>query len=571
MTTIFCGTYPFTAQAAITSGPDVEAIKQLKMDYVANVDLNNWPALYQQFTPNALIDASDSLPGGLGPVFHGRDQFIAFNALVLGPLSTHHEAYNPLITVADDGTTATGVWQVNDRLSDPFNIIGLRGHGVYTDTYVKNGDTWVESGFTEIYHQQYIEILPGILNLKIYIKNDGTPYPVAGPEAGADPNPDVEAIKQLKMDYFANVDLNNWIALYQQFTPNALVDASDSLPGGLGPVFHGRNQFIAFDALALTLISTHHEGYNPVITVADDGTTATGVWQMNDRLTDPFNIIGLRGHGVYTDSYVKNGDTWVVDKSTLVYHQQYIEILPGILNLKIYIKDDGTPYPVVAPATTSTTSLVSTQVDTAVDAAPASLATAPLSGATPLTLNAKDVNDLSTGHAVGVDVTSTNSLASEPSTPLTLQTKDVNDLSTGRAVGVDVTSTNSLASEPSGPVDEPSGGETADRGSQPEKTTTATGAGGDIGLAHVTSGDAHDNSIDTEENSTTAVRPSIDAVRTNDSEFRKPVKPATVQAKSTTAQETTGAETNNSTSVRKTTAGTNGESGDNSDGSGNSD
>ena len=53
------------------------------MDYVANVDLNNWPALYQQFTPNALIDASDSLPGGLGPVFDGRDQFIAFNTLVV--------------------------------------------------------------------------------------------------------------------------------------------------------------------------------------------------------------------------------------------------------------------------------------------------------------------------------------------------------------------------------------------------------------------------------------------------------------------------------------------------------
>ena len=83
VTTIFCGTYPFTAQAAITSGPEVEALKQLKMDYVANVDLNNWPALYQQFTPNALIDASDSLPCGLGPVFDGQDQFIAFNTLVV--------------------------------------------------------------------------------------------------------------------------------------------------------------------------------------------------------------------------------------------------------------------------------------------------------------------------------------------------------------------------------------------------------------------------------------------------------------------------------------------------------
>ena len=356
-------------------------------------------------------------------------------------------------------------------------------------------------------------------------------------QAAITSGPEVEALKQLKMDYVANVDLNNWPALYQQFTPNALIDASDSLPGGLGPVFPGRDLFTAFNALVLGPLSTHHEGYDPVITVADDGTTATGVWQMNDRLTDPFNIIGLRGHGVYTDSYVKNGDTWVVDKSTLVYHQQYIEILPGILNLKIYIKDDGTPYPVVAPATTSTTSLVSTQVDTAVDAAPASLATAPLSRATPLTLNAKDVNDLSPD----------------------------------RAVGVDVTSTNSLASEPSGPVDEPSGGETADRGSQPEKTTTATDAGGDTGLAHVTSDGTHDNSIDTEENSTTAVKPSIDAVRKDDSEVRKPVQPGTVQAKSTTAQETSGAEPNNPTSVSKTTADTNKGSGDNSDGSGNSD
>ena len=87
--------------------------------------------------------------------------------------------------------------------------------------------------------------------------------------------------------------------------------------------------------------------------------TATGVWQMNDRLTDPFNIIGLHRHGVYTDSYVKNGDTWVVDKSTLGLPPAIHRDSARHPQLKIYIKDDGTPYPVVAPATTSTTSLVS--------------------------------------------------------------------------------------------------------------------------------------------------------------------------------------------------------------------
>ena len=340
-TTLFCGVGVPNAGAAVTTGADVEAIKQLKHRYFASVDMDNWPQLYHDLAPDVVVDTT----GALGPVFRGRAGFVAFDALLLTLLITHHEGYNPQITVSDDGLTATGVWQMNDRLFAPFNIIGVHGHGEYVDTYEKVDGRWVVKSSALTYNSSSIQILPGILDINIPFIDDGTGFPVSSPEDGADPNPDVEAIKQLKHKYFASVDTNNWPQLFGLLTPDVVVDTS----GAFGPVFRGRLGFVAFDALLLTVLKTHHEGYNPIITVSDDGLTATGVWQMNDRLFDPFNIIGINGHGEYVDSYVKVGDSWLVDRSALTYHSSTLQILPGILNINIPLFDDGTPWP--TPAT----------------------------------------------------------------------------------------------------------------------------------------------------------------------------------------------------------------------------
>ncbi|CAN5211779.1 hypothetical protein BH09ACT8_BH09ACT8_58010 [soil metagenome] len=158
---------------------------------------------------------------------------------------------------------------------------------------------------------------------------------VSSSDADGNSDVDVAAIKALKLNYFADIDMNNWAALYALFTPNAVVDTSPD-----GPIFTGRDMFVAFDAITLTIPNTHHEGYDPQITVTSP-TTADGVWQMNDRLFIA-NIIGLHGHGYYTDSYVKVGDSWLVDYSKLTRTHWELDILPGVLNIVIPLYDAPT-------------------------------------------------------------------------------------------------------------------------------------------------------------------------------------------------------------------------------------
>ena len=176
-TTLFCGVGVPNAGAAVTTGADVEAIKQLKHRYFASVDMDNWPQLYHDLAPDVVVDTT----GALGPVFRGRAGFVAFDALLLTLLITHHEGYNPQITVSDDGLTATGVWQMNDRLFAPFNIIGVHGHGEYVDTYEKVDGRWVVKSSALTYNSSSIQILPGILNINIPFIDDGTGFPVSSP------------------------------------------------------------------------------------------------------------------------------------------------------------------------------------------------------------------------------------------------------------------------------------------------------------------------------------------------------------------------------------------------------
>jgi hypothetical protein len=134
---------------------------------------------------------------------------------------------------------------------------------------------------------------------------------VSPPETGATADAEIEAIKQLKASYFANVDAKNWSALRELLAPNVVVDTT----GSFGPIFFNRDTFIAFTALTLAPLTTHHEGYDPQITLTSP-TTAEVVWTMQDRLVFA-NIIGIHGYGHYTDTYEKVGDTWVVEHSKL--------------------------------------------------------------------------------------------------------------------------------------------------------------------------------------------------------------------------------------------------------------
>src|SRR6478609_2084330 len=75
------------------AGPEVDAIKQLKANYFSNIDAKNWDGLRDLLAPDVVEDTTCSA----GPIFYGRDPFIAFLQLTLGGATTHHQGYDPHI------------------------------------------------------------------------------------------------------------------------------------------------------------------------------------------------------------------------------------------------------------------------------------------------------------------------------------------------------------------------------------------------------------------------------------------------------------------------------------------
>lgn len=119
------------------SGVEIEAIKQLKAGYFQNVDAKNWAGLRELLAPDVVVDTMCSA----GPIFYGRDPFIAFLKLTLGPAETHHQGYDPQIKLTS-ATTAEGVWTMEDVLIYG-DTLGVHGYGHYQDRYTKVNDNWV--------------------------------------------------------------------------------------------------------------------------------------------------------------------------------------------------------------------------------------------------------------------------------------------------------------------------------------------------------------------------------------------------------------------------------------------
>ncbi len=158
-------------------------------------------------------------------------------------------------------------------------------------------------------------------NAQLSAAADASTMPTSHVAVGADA--DFDAIKDLKASYFRNVDAKDWTALRELLAPDVLVDTR----GSLGPVFHGRDAFVGFLKVTLGGLDTHHQGYDPHVTLTS-ATSAEVVWAMEDRLV--FNdIIGVQGSGHYRDRYQKIGDAWVIDYSKLTRTGIGI-VLPGL-------------------------------------------------------------------------------------------------------------------------------------------------------------------------------------------------------------------------------------------------
>jgi hypothetical protein len=119
------------------SGAEVEAVKQLKASYFANIDAKNWDALRELLAPDVVEDTTCSA----GPIFYGRDPFIAFLQLTLGAATTHHQGYDPHIKLTS-ATTAEGLWTLEDVLIFG-GTLGVHGYGHYNDRYTKVNGKWV--------------------------------------------------------------------------------------------------------------------------------------------------------------------------------------------------------------------------------------------------------------------------------------------------------------------------------------------------------------------------------------------------------------------------------------------
>jgi len=117
---------------------EIEAIKQLKYKYMRCLDQKLWGELAECFTEDATCAYS-----GDKYSFSGRDQIMKFlvEAMSRESFLSSHRVHHPEIELTS-GTTATGIWALEDMVIDLENDITLRGAAFYRDEYVKIDGKW---------------------------------------------------------------------------------------------------------------------------------------------------------------------------------------------------------------------------------------------------------------------------------------------------------------------------------------------------------------------------------------------------------------------------------------------
>ncbi len=137
------------------------------------------------------------------------------------------------------------------------------------------------------------------------------PSAPSGAFSAVDSVAEIEAIKQLKANYFQSIDTKNWAALRELLDPAVVVDTT----GSGGPILVGRDPFIAFLRLTIGGADTHHQGFDPAIQLKS-ATTAEADWRMEDVLIFG-GTLGVHGYGNYHDRYEKVNGKWIVTYSKL--------------------------------------------------------------------------------------------------------------------------------------------------------------------------------------------------------------------------------------------------------------
>jgi hypothetical protein len=122
----------------------------------------------------------------------------------------------------------------------------------------------------------------------------------------------IEEIKALKARYFRAVDTRAWAMFEGLFTPDALFDISDDLPGC---VVTGAARIRQTASTPLTGCVSVHHGHCPEIELTSEN-SATGIWPMEDMLRwhDGSNspIRSLHGYGHYFEQYERIDGRWFI-------------------------------------------------------------------------------------------------------------------------------------------------------------------------------------------------------------------------------------------------------------------
>ena len=119
-----------------------------------------------------------------------------------------------------------------------------------------------------------------------------------------------EQIKQLKARYFRFIDTQDWDALSEVFTKDAVLQWGPEA----GQVMEGRDAILAGLIANLEGAVTCHQGHMPEIELID-AEHASGIWAMTDRVDHPDYL--LIGYGHYHEEYVKQDGRWRIQRLKL--------------------------------------------------------------------------------------------------------------------------------------------------------------------------------------------------------------------------------------------------------------
>jgi hypothetical protein len=147
----------------------------------------------------------------------------------------------------------------------------------------------------------------------------------------------IEAIRNLKAQYWRFVDTKQWVAFGRLFAPDATFTDHSGGP------FHCEGAAEIESKIMAVLhdaVSVHH-GHQSEIEI-EDGSHARAIWVMEDYLifppgtshaTNPFPDAVVHGYGHYVEEYVKIDGDWRFQKVDL--YRLRVEILSPM----------STPYP----------------------------------------------------------------------------------------------------------------------------------------------------------------------------------------------------------------------------------